>query len=84
MAKPTGFMDYERVENGSFKPLERIENFKEFHPVMEDAKRREQAARCMNCGVPMCQSAIKLAGMVTGDHLFLMLEVGNHKNVSRF
>ena len=59
-------MDYKRVENGSFEPLVRIENFKEFHPVMEDAKRREQAARCMNCGVPMCQSAIKLAGMVTG------------------
>ena len=66
MAKPSGFMDYERVENGSFEPLVRIENFKEFHPVMDDEKRREQAARCMNCGVPMCQSAIKLAGMVTG------------------
>lgn len=66
MAKPTGFMDYKRQENGSFEPLKRIENFKEFHPVMDDARRREQAARCMNCGVPMCQSAIKLAGMVTG------------------
>ena len=66
MGKPTGFMDYKRIENGSFEPLERIKNFKEFHPVMEDVKRREQAARCMNCGVPMCQSAIKLAGMVTG------------------
>jgi len=66
MGKPTGFMDYERMENGSFEPLQRIKNFKEFHPVMEDEKRREQAARCMNCGVPMCQSAIKLAGMVTG------------------
>ena len=66
MGKPTGFMEYKRVENGSFAPLERIGNFKEFHPVMDDVKRREQAARCMNCGVPMCQSAIKLAGMVTG------------------
>ncbi len=66
MGKPTGFMDYQRMENGSFEPLQRIKNFKEFHPVMEDEKRREQAARCMNCGVPMCQSAIKLAGMVTG------------------
>ncbi|MBR6215632.1 MAG: glutamate synthase subunit beta [Spirochaetaceae bacterium] len=66
MGKPTGFMEFKRAENGSFEPLERIKNFKEFHPVMEDAKRREQAARCMNCGVPMCQSAIKLSGMVTG------------------
>ncbi|MCR5725304.1 MAG: glutamate synthase subunit beta [Treponema sp.] len=66
MAKPTGFMECARIENGSFEPLKRIENFKEFHPVMADVRRREQAARCMNCGVPMCQSAIKLGGMVTG------------------
>lgn len=66
MAKPTGFMDYKRVENGNVPPLERISNFKEFHPKLDEKARREQAARCMNCGVPMCQSAIKLAGMVTG------------------
>ena len=66
MAKPTGFMDYKRVENGNVPPLERICNFKEFHPKLDEKARREQAARCMNCGVPMCQSAIKLAGMVTG------------------
>ena len=66
MAKPTGFMDYKRVENGNVPPLERITNFKEFHPKLDEKARREQAARCMNCGVPMCQSAIKLGGMVTG------------------
>ena len=66
MGKPTGFMEYKRIDNGSFEPLARIKNFKEFHPKLDDAVRREQAARCMNCGVPMCQSAIKLAGMVTG------------------
>ena len=66
MGKLTGFMDYARKENGNFAPLERITNFKEFHPVLDDKARREQASRCMNCGVPMCQSAIKLAGMVTG------------------
>ncbi len=66
MAKPTGFMDYKRVENASVPPLVRIGNFKEFHPKLDEKARREQAARCMNCGVPMCQSAMKLAGMVTG------------------
>ncbi len=66
MGKNTGFLDYTRTENGNFEPLLRIKNFKEFHPFLDDVKRREQAARCMNCGVPMCQSAIKLAGMVTG------------------
>ncbi len=66
MAKPTGFMDYKRVENGNVEPLVRITNFKEFHPKLDEKARREQAARCMNCGVPMCQSAMKLSGMVTG------------------
>ncbi|MBR5401275.1 MAG: glutamate synthase subunit beta [Treponema sp.] len=66
MGKTTGFMEFKRLENGNVPPLVRIENFKEFHPKLDEAARREQAARCMNCGVPMCQSAIKLAGMVTG------------------
>ncbi len=66
MAKPTGFMDYKRVENGNVAPDVRIANFKEFHPKLDEKARLEQAARCMNCGVPMCQSAIRLAGMVTG------------------
>lgn len=66
MGKTTGFMEYTRIENGNFAPLERITNFREFHPFLDDKTRREQAGRCMNCGVPMCQSAIRLAGMVTG------------------
>ncbi|MBP5520393.1 MAG: glutamate synthase subunit beta [Treponema sp.] len=66
MAKPTGFMDYNRVENGNVEPLERITNFKEFHPKLDENARRQQAARCMNCGVPLCGSALKLNGMVTG------------------
>ncbi|MCQ2592025.1 MAG: glutamate synthase subunit beta [Treponema sp.] len=66
MGKPTGFLDFERIENGNVPPMERICNFEEFHPKLDEKARREQAARCMNCGVPMCGSAIKLAGMVTG------------------
>ena len=36
MAKPTGFMDYKRIENGNVPPLERINNFKEFHPKLDE------------------------------------------------
>jgi len=54
MGKNTGFLDYTRTENGNFDPLERIKNFKEFHPKLDEDARKEQAARCMNCGVPMC------------------------------
>lgn len=66
MGKTTGFLDFERTENRNVSPIERISNFKEFHPFLDEKERREQAARCMNCGVPMCQSAIELGGMVTG------------------
>ncbi len=66
MGKDTGFIEYERAANGDVPPLERIENFNEFHTYLNDAERKKQAARCMNCGVPMCQSAIRLKGMVTG------------------
>ena len=66
MGKNDGFMIYKRVEDSWIEPSSRIKNFKEFHNHLNDKERREQAARCMNCGVPMCQSAIRLAGMVTG------------------
>lgn len=66
MGKNDGFMIYKRIEDSWIEPSSRIKNFKEFHNHLDDKERREQAARCMNCGVPMCQSAIRLAGMVTG------------------
>ena len=56
MGKPTGFLEYERKNNQAVEPLERIKNFNEFHTPMREKDRREQAARCMNCGVPFCQS----------------------------
>jgi len=66
MSNPNGFMEFKRIDDGNFEPLSRIKNFKEFHLRLDEEARKAQATRCMNCGVPMCQSAIKLAGMVTG------------------
>ena len=40
-------------------------------------ERKEQGARCMNCGVPMCQSAMRLSGMVTGCPLHNMIPEWN-------
>ena len=36
MAKPTGFMDYKRVENGNVAPDVRITDFKDFHPKLDE------------------------------------------------
>ncbi len=56
MGKPTGFLEYRRTENASLAPRERLTNYREFHHSLSAAERRGQGARCMNCGVPFCQS----------------------------
>ena len=66
MGKPTGFLEYERKNNKAVEPLERIKNFNEFHTTMSDKYRKEQASRCMNCGVPFCQSGMMINGMASG------------------
>ena len=77
MGKPTGFLEYQRVNNVDRQPLERLSDYLEFHLPLGDEERREQGARCMNCGVPMCQSAMKLSGMVTGCPLHNMIPEWN-------
>lgn len=77
MGKPTGFLDYKRQENEAIEPLSRITNFNEFHPFLDEETRRKQGARCMNCGVPFCQSAIKLKNMVTGCPLHNLIPEWN-------
>ena len=58
MGKTTGFLDYDRKTNPAVAPLERLKDFHEFHPPLQVEEREEQAARCMNCGIPFCQSAV--------------------------
>ena len=77
MGKDNGFLLYERKNNPTLPPLERIKGFAEFHTTLDEAERRKQAARCMDCGVPMWQSAIKLAGMVTGCPLHNLIPEWN-------
>ena len=66
MGKPTGFLDYERKDRSASEPSERIKNYNEFHFPLSDEQRREQAARCMDCGVPFCQNGKMLCGMISG------------------
>ncbi len=66
MGKKTGFLEYSRKENSTISPSKRIKNFREFHKFLPEDERREQAARCMNCGIPFCQSGMLLNGKITG------------------
>lgn len=66
MGKPTGFLEFDRADNSACRPLERIKNYSEFHQPLSDAQRKEQAARCMDCGVPFCQNGKMMRGMISG------------------
>ena len=66
MGKATGFLEYARTETTAKEPLERIKDFNEFHIPLSEEKRREQASRCMDCGVPFCQNGKMLCGMISG------------------
>jgi glutamate synthase (NADPH/NADH) small chain len=66
MGKPTGFIEFERHALGSRPPLERIRDWHESHPPLDAATLTEQAARCMDCGVPFCHTGILISGMASG------------------
>lgn len=66
MGKPTGFMEYKREVPKDIAPKDRIRNFNEFHEHLSMEKQQLQGARCMECGVPFCQSGMTLRGMTSG------------------
>src|SRR2546423_1604618 len=66
MGKPTGFIEYLRELPLDRSAIERIRDWNEFHFHMEDGKLREQAARCMDCGIPFCHTGTLLSGMASG------------------
>ena len=64
MGKITGFMEYERIEEG-YKPVpERLKNYKEFVIGLDDQQANVQAARCMDCGTPFCNSGCPVNNII--------------------
>lgn len=66
MGKPTGFLEFDRKEAAHTEPLERIRDFQEFKKPLSLKEQQKQGARCMECGVPFCQSGMMIAGMASG------------------
>src|SRR6478735_11135158 len=56
MGKPTGFKEFERQAVPYRDPLERVTDFLEIFTAPAEIQLRTQGARCMDCGVPFCQS----------------------------
>jgi glutamate synthase (NADPH/NADH) small chain len=64
MGKITGFMEYERVEEG-YKPVpDRVKNYKEFVIGLTDDQAKVQGARCMDCGTPFCNSGCPVNNII--------------------
>ncbi len=67
MAKPTGFMEYERALPPDRAPAERVKDWNEFHSAFKTKEEfRDQAARCMDCGTPFCHGAVMYDGAASG------------------
>jgi glutamate synthase (NADPH) small chain len=64
MGKITGFMEFERIEEG-YKPVtERLKNYGEFVIGLTEEQSKTQAARCMDCGTPFCNNGCPVNNII--------------------
>jgi glutamate synthase (NADPH/NADH) small chain len=64
MGKPTGFMEFARIEE-SYAPAEqRIKNYREFVAHLTDTEAKQQGARCMDCGIPFCNNGCPVNNII--------------------
>ena len=64
MGKPTGFLEYQRLSEASIPPTERLKNYREFILHLNDAEAKTQGARCMDCGIPFCQTGCPVNNII--------------------
>lgn len=62
MADPKGFLKYGRKDNPMRPIMQRIKDFDAMELDLDDGDRRQQAARCMNCGIPFCHHGVFYGG----------------------
>lgn len=77
MGKPTGFLEFDRENSKAVEAIDRIKNFNEFHVRLSKEKQSKQGSRCMECGVPFCQSGMILSGATTGCPLHNLIPEWN-------
>lgn len=64
MGKTTGFMEYERIEEGYLPVAERLKNYKEFVITLTPEQAKIQGARCMDCGTPFCNNGCPINNVI--------------------
>ncbi|MBK7277156.1 MAG: glutamate synthase subunit beta [Betaproteobacteria bacterium] len=64
MGKVTGFLEYERLEEGYEPVPERVKTWKEFVITLAEDQAKVQGARCMDCGTPFCNSGCPVNNII--------------------
>ncbi|TSE22425.1 glutamate synthase subunit beta [Tepidimonas aquatica] len=64
MGKITGFLEFERLEEGYQPPQERVKHWREFVIGLDDAQAKVQGARCMDCGTPFCNNGCPVNNII--------------------
>ena len=64
MGKPTGFLEIERHDRGYDKPEVRRRTWTEFLKPLSEPELSEQAARCMDCGIPFCHNGCPVNNLI--------------------
>ena len=64
MGKTTGFLEYERIEEGYLPVAERVKNYKEFVIALTPEQAKIQGARCMDCGTPFCNNGCPVNNII--------------------
>ncbi len=64
MGKTTGFLEFERLEEGYAPVAERVKHYKEFVITLDEAQASQQGARCMDCGTPFCNNGCPVNNII--------------------
>ena len=64
MGKPTGFMEYERLDRSYEPASDRVVHYREFVIPLEDMDVSRQGARCMDCGIPYCHKGCPVDNII--------------------
>ena len=64
MGKITGFMELQRIQEAMLPSAERVRNYREFVLALKDDEASKQGARCMDCGIPFCQTGCPVNNII--------------------
>ncbi len=64
MGKVTGFLEYQRLDEGYEPVTKRVKNYKEFVIALNDEQAKIQGARCMDCGTPFCNNGCPVNNII--------------------